>query len=128
MKFNNADNFIDYLKGLLGKGEPLLRHIDYVRLREVENCIRTITKEIQNSTCDVQFRVESSDELCLGDIALYITATRLTLISTPKLREAFSKSKNFDVTPLLNGKVELSISFNDVYYYESLGEGDTSDV
>lgn len=82
------------------------------RLAQWQNGCRALALLAEKSSAEAKITTELDDFLCMGTVS--IETDDFTVTNVSKLLEALKDATTFEVYPLLNGNIRLSVSYNNV--------------
>ena len=113
MRNENYNEFESTLEGLMNFIEELpqatLKVLNLERYRMMMETAAKLTAVLQENNPEGELTIDVNEKFNLGYISAEIDC--LTITSPVLFAELISKSDNFEVYPLTNGKVRLDITF-----------------
>lgn len=116
MRNENYNEFESTLDGLMNFIEELpqakLKVLNLERYKTMMEVAAKLTSVLQKNNSEGELTIDVNEKFNLGYISVELDS--LTITSPVLFAEFISKSDNFEVYPLTNGKVRLDITFQSV--------------
>lgn len=118
-QFAELDTFLIYLQELQDK--PRAQIFNPARLKEFRYACKMIAKIIRAVSPDAKIEYSMS-ELGFGAAYIEVEADEITVTDVKEFVGVIKLSNNFEIHPLLNGNIKMSIMFHDVMVGMNLEE------